>query len=78
MSGLPSIRARIQDTGGPHVLVTVFAGPDAQHRANLGTLVARRDEAAALEQMFAGAGYEVEHLTPGAGTRAINDPKDTA
>lgn len=30
--------------GGPHVTVTVFAGPDAEHRARCGSLTFRVDE----------------------------------
>ncbi len=61
VSALPSILARFHRVDGPHVRVAVFAGPDAQHRAHLGTLTARKEEADALESLFVGAGYDVEH-----------------
>lgn len=37
---------------GPHVRVTVFAGPDAQHRARAGELVFRVEEWRAFRRML--------------------------
>ncbi len=50
----PSFHARILDDPyvGAHATVIVFAGPDPEHRANVGQLVMRYEEADALVALF--------------------------
>lgn len=45
---MTSIRAEIRQSTPAHAAVTVWAGPDAEHRAHCGTLTMRPDEAAEL------------------------------
>ncbi len=42
---MTSFAIRITPSAGIHVRVRVFAGPDEQHRALIGTLVMTREEA---------------------------------
>lgn len=47
-----------------HVALRVFGGPDADHRALLGTLYARPDEALAVATVFAAVqAYGLDHGT---------------
>lgn len=50
----PSFHARILDDPyvGAHATVIVFAGPDPEHRANVGQLVMRYEEADALVRIL--------------------------
>lgn len=56
-----SFSARTAAGYGDHVTVSVFAGPDADHRAHVGTLIMRASEADALVALFEKAEAERLH-----------------
>ncbi len=49
--------------GPVHDRVQVYGGPDAQHRALLGTLVMRHDESENLAWLLVHAGFWMEGVT---------------
>ena len=50
---MTSFGYRVDVEGSAHVWVSVFAGPDAEHRANTGQLTMRHEEFHAFEAMIA-------------------------
>lgn len=59
MSGRTSFSYRVDEDNGYHVWVTVFAGPDEQHRAHCGQLTFRAAEWADFQDRLIGPGHIV-------------------
>lgn len=59
-----TILVKVDPARGAHYPIRVFAGPDREHVAHLGTLVGRKDESLALATVFAAAqAYGLTHGT---------------
>lgn len=57
---LPSWLIRETERNGRHSHITIFVGPDADHRANAGSLALDHDEAEDLMHLLAGDTNRVE------------------
>jgi hypothetical protein len=55
---------RVDSDNGVHVRVSMFAGPDEQHRAHNGTLVFRPQEWADFTDRIVGPGYTITSADP--------------